>query len=368
MRIGKGKFWAPALAAMLSVATASQAQAFQPPAIDSLDWLTSLNSSPFWYSLYASRDVAATGASTEAAPAVSQAQAAAVEPNVVLPGVTSQFAALSSTGSLFRFNFTGATPTTGSVASVTQSSVTLAEGGTLIGLDYRVSNDTLYAFSTLNNLYTISFSGSAATATLLGALTNAQGAPISFATGPSGFDINPLTGAISLLGGGDDQSVTITPNAPPTGVIAPQTVGYRPASDPNAGTNPNVGGAAWSANQAGAGAVPQLFAIDYNLDILVQANGANLRTIGSLGQNFGANVGFDILTVDSIDYSFVTSGSDLYTIDLATGSASLLASNVGGLGTQLVGLTALPEPATGGLAGFAALGLLSRFRRRVKIG
>lgn len=376
MRIGKRKFWASALAAMLSVATASQAQAFDLPGLDSPEWWTSVNSSLFWSSLYASRDIAtaSTANSTEAAsaPAAFQSLAGAAEPNAVLPGVTTQFAALASTGNvsnLYRFNFTGATATTGSVASVTQSNLTLAEGGTLIGLDYRVSTDTLYAFSSLNNLYTISFSGASASATLLGALTSAQGAPVSFAGGPSGFDINPLTGAITVIGGGGNQNLTITPTTtPPTGVISPQAVAYRPQNDPNFGTTPNVGGAAYTANQVGIVAAPQLFAIDYNLDILVQVTGSSLRTIGSLGQNFGANVGFDIVTVDSIDYTFATSGSDLYTIDLSTGAASLLAGNFTGNGAQLIGLTALPEPTTGGLAGFAALGLLSRFRRRVKVG
>ncbi len=372
MRIGKRKFWASALAAMLSVATASQAQAFDLPGLDSPEWWTSVNSSLFWSSLYASRETAAASVSTEAAPAAQQAQAPGVEPNVVLPGVTTQFAALATTGNvnnIYRFNFTGATATTGSVASVTQSNITLAQGGTLIGLDYQVSTDTLYAFSSLNNLYTISFSGATATATLLGAVTTAQGAPVTFTTGLSGFDINPVTGAITVIGGGADQNLTITPTTtPPTGLISPQVVGYRPQSDPNFGTNPNVGGAAYTANEAGVVAVPQLFAIDYDLDILVQVNGSTLRTVGSLGVNFGANNGFDIVTFDGIDYTFATSGSDLYTIDLTTGGASLLAGNFTGNGAQLIGLTALPEPTTGGLAGFAALGLLSRFRRRVKAG
>jgi hypothetical protein len=57
----------------------------------------------------------------------------------------------------------------------------------------------------------------------------------------------------------------------------------------------------------------------------------------------------------------------LYTINLGTGAATLVSSNGGRIGTgttSFLGLAGVPEPASAGLLGVVALGMLARRRRQ----
>jgi hypothetical protein len=155
--------------------------------------------------------------------------------------------------------------------------------------------------------------------------------------------------------------------------------------DPNAAATPRVVGSAYSNNTAGASPTT-LFGIDSNLDTLVtqgspggspvSPNTGQLLTIGALGFNTSDLVGFDISGTSGVAYASLTSpaanASQLFTINLATGAASLLGTIGGGVPVNglAVRLAAGPSVPDAGSAfvllgmGLGALVALCRFVRR----
>jgi hypothetical protein len=113
-----------------------------------------------------------------------------------------------------------------------------------------------------------------------------------------------------------------------------------------------------------------LYGIDSNLDILVTqspANAGTLNTIGPLGVNANNLLAFDVSGTSGIAFASLnglSSSSQLYTIDLTTGKATLL-GDIGS--TDLVrgiaaARAAVSEPGTVLLVGTSALALLRRQR------
>ena len=258
--------------------------------------------------------------------------------------------AASNTNNLLQFN--SATPT-----QIDSSlSVTGLSGENILGIDFRPADGKLYAVTNGNKLYTINTNTGAATAVGTGLGVALNGTAF-------GFDFNPSIDRLRIVSE-TDRNYVIDPN---TGLATLTTNLAYGAGDPNFGLNPNVTGSAYSNNTAAAPST-QLYGIDTNLDILVkQANSAGtLTTVGSLGLNTSATTGFDIESGTGIAYAAMLpqgdSTSNLYTINLATGAATLLGQIDGGL--NIVAMTvALPEPTT--LAAMAASGLLFARRRRV---
>lgn len=97
-------------------------------------------------------------------------------------------------------------------------------------------------------------------------------------------------------------------------------------------------------------------------------NGGEYISVGPLGVALAPTdrIGFDIAGLSQSAYFNV--GSQFYTLNLATGGATL----VGSLGSgELVGLTAfaIPEPATWAMMilGFSAMGAVLRRRRSLAV-
>ena len=278
----------------------------------------------------------------------------------------------TDTGNLLRFD--SATP--GTILNSKPLSG-LNVGETVVGIDFRPNdlNETLDNVDETGDLYGITNH-----ARLVKISTNFSGVTIPVTTVGSnpvlvsglngsefGFDFNPTIDRIRVVSETDDNYV-VNPN---TGVATVATSLFYAAGDPNAGANPNIVGSAYDNNDRNSGTGSQLYGIDSALNILVkQANSAGtLTTVGSLGWNPTAVIGFDIAAGTNVAYSAMIAQdalnntvSNLYTVDLATGANTLVGQINGGL--HLTTLTvAVPEPTTLTAASLAMLGLARRRRQ-----
>jgi hypothetical protein len=206
----------------------------------------------------------------------------------------------------------------------------LGAGENLVGIDFRPAGGTLFGLSSGNRLYTINTGTGAATA-----LGSAGAFTLSGAN--FGFDFNPVVDRIRVTSN-LDQNLRLNPND--ATLSATDTNLAYAAGDPNAAANPNLVGSAYINSVAGA-ATTTLFGIDSNLDVLVTQNPPNsgtLNTVGALGFNTNDQVGFDIVTTGGVGgantaYASLTGAgsgfSQLFTINLTTGSATLIGSVTG---------------------------------------
>lgn len=220
-------------------------------------------------------------------------------------------------------------------SEVTTTAITGLEVGDAIrALDYRPADGVLYGLGTDSYVYTINTSTGVAT-------------PVGTGVDPAipgtvfGWDFNPVADRIRVITNTQDNRRL----DPGTGAQTSDDgdVSYVTGDD-NEGETPGVTGAAYSNNFAGA-ATTVLFALDQNTDALVLVNPPNagdLTTVGSLGVDIAGDAGFDI-SADSVAYAAIvpmgSSTPSLYTIDLATGTATL----VGAIGSErLTGLAVRP--------------------------
>lgn len=248
----------------------------------------------------------------------------AVEGGIPLPNVT--VFGLTTANSLVVFNSTRpntilrTVPITG-----------LAGGENVIGIDFRPATGQLFAVSSTSRMYYIN--------TISGAAL-AVGSPGAFALSGTdyGFDFNPTVDRLRVTSDAD-QNLRLNPN---NGTLAATDtpLAYGP-SDPNSGQDPSIAGSAYTNNFGGA-TTTTLYNIDSNLNILttqVPPNNGTLNTVGALGVDTSANVGFDIAAGSSLALASLQlpgeTASKLFTIDLATGSA-LYVGAIGG--TLLRGL------------------------------
>ena len=203
--------------------------------------------------------------------------------------------------------------------TTTESAVTvtgLANGETLVGIDYRPATGTLYGLGSTSRIYSINAETGVATAVGAAGAFTLNGT--SF-----GFDFNPTVDRIRITSDAD-QNLRANPNDGT--VVTDGTLAYT-AADPNNGANPNIVGSAYVNSFAGAGATT-LYGIDSNLDNLViqtPPNEGGLRTVGPLGVNTSDNVGFDVSGTTGVAFAALTPAggvAQLYTINLLTGAAT----------------------------------------------
>ncbi len=231
-----------------------------------------------------------------------------------------------------------------------QSSVKITgvNDASILGMDIRPNNGTLYALTDSKMIYTINrMTGVATLFANVAALTGTQFA----------FDFNP-TGPVNLrIVSNDDTNyvynfTTSTLDQNPNGVTGPfaskdiVAAGYL-----NNDRNPMTG--------------TTLYVIDSVNEQLATQNAATgaLTYVGALGFDVNSRASFDILTQAGVNTAFLQSGSDLYTVNLASGAATL----TGNTGRDLFALTAaIPEPATWAMMilGFGFIGGALRAQKR----
>ncbi len=229
---------------------------------------------------------------------------------------------LTTSNALITFD----TTTPGTIDSTV--TVTGLQGGeNLLGIDFRPEDGLLYGVGSTSRLYTINTTTGAATQ--VG--SNAFGTALNGTD--FGVDFNPVADRLRVVSDAD-QNLRINPN---DGTVTSNDTALAYAGgDPNNGVNPNVIASAYTNNFPGASSTT-LYAIDSNLDVLAIQNPPNngsLNTVGALGVNATAG-GFDITggpSVAAIAGLVVGGVSNLYTINLSTGAATLVGA-IGGGGT-----------------------------------
>jgi hypothetical protein len=210
----------------------------------------------------------------------------------------------------------------------------ITAGQTLVGIDIRPANGLLYglgvnATTDVATLYTISTTTGAASA--VGSIPDGIG--IDFPAGDYGFDFNPNVDRIRVTEA-SGLNLRINPN---NGSLAGHDTNMVGAA---------ISGVAYTNNQAGA-SVTTLYTLDATGDQLMIQNGnTGLQTaVGPLGVDFSAVPGFDIAPgIDVASNNGLASGSgmalltvgginSLYSINLASGAATLVGSFLNGMTT-----------------------------------
>lgn len=232
----------------------------------------------------------------------------------------------------------------------------------IVGVDFRPANGALYAVATTNSgagkLYTLNLATGAATqvgGTFDYAMPFADSYDIDFnpqvdrlrvvSSSGQNFRVDPNTGAVV------DFNQVLFGNQPDT------NLSYA-TGDANVGTAPKVSGLAYTNSIAGA-TTTQVFAIDFDLDILAHLtppNNGTLSTEGPLKMKSTAVHGFDVRPGAATGLAALEVGGvdKLYSINLDTGAAKLLGA-VGPAGTDLVSIAALPS-------GLGIMGKMATYR------
>lgn len=286
---------------------------------------------------------------------------------VVPPAAADLIVGLTADNRLLSFSSASPTALTNDVAISG-----LQSGETVLAIDLRPSNGLLYGLGSSNRVYVFDAATGAVTSSVV-----MSGAALSgFAFG---IDFNPVadsTGLPSLRVVSDaDQNLRIDVV---TGAVTVDSMLV--AGSPPGSVNPTIGGSAYSNNFFGATSTT-LYNIDYNFDRLViqsPPNEGRLMRVGELlpmgpppgGADLTNDLlGFDISGTSGIAYASLTSptgtGSYLYTVNLATGAATVVGSI--GENQTLRGLSVLnfvPEPGSAALAGLGLLTMLAHGRWR----
>lgn len=216
----------------------------------------------------------------------------------------------------------------------------LAEGESIVGMDYRVARGQLYALSDRGRLYTLD--------PAQGRLQRLGGAdwPLRLDGRAIGFDFNPAADRIRIV---TERGQNLRAH-PDTGALVdadPVAEGFQPdgvlryaEGDPNAGRTPRIEAAAYTYNKRDEKLTTN-YAIDAGLGLLVRQgslegvppvvspNTGQLFTVGSLGLPTPLRqVSFDIADLDNTALAAVTLPrervSRLVRIDLDTGRARML--------------------------------------------
>lgn len=242
----------------------------------------------------------------------------------------------------------------------------LMSNESLVGIDFRPSNGRLYALGTFGNVYTLNTQTGAAT--FQNSLFNqANGLALALSGSEFGIDFNPAADrlrVVSNLG----QNLRINVDSGLTFVDG--------TLNQSSGT-PYIVGTAYSNNDTNPATGTTQYTVDSVMDRLnIQAppNAGTQVAVGSLGFDATALGDIDISTVGTANIMYGvfqmpnSPGSQFGTVDLATGTVTLLgavgsAQSNSSIALRGLAVEAVPEPATMSVLGIAALAALARKRR-----
>jgi hypothetical protein len=242
------------------------------------------------------------------------------------PGRAFKLAALSSDNHLVTF-----------VSDAPQTATEVAITGTdapLVGIDLRPANQKLYGLSEASTMYVVD--------PLNGAATRIKKLSSEFRGGmASGFDFNPQSDKLRLVAV-TGQNLRVTADVGAVGIDGPLSYA---ATDVHSGRRPAVSAAGYT-NSVPKARTTILYVIDYQRDVLLQQDPPNdgvLTTIGKLGVDCDAAIGFDIATdARGTDHAFMVCKAELYRLDIKTGAAQPL-GKIGGSASDYFGLAVLSE-------------------------
>jgi uncharacterized protein DUF4394 len=220
-----------------------------------------------------------------------------------VPGKAELMYGLKNTNSLVAFDSAHSSTATSPLAITG-----LQTNDLLVAIDVRPMNGLLYGLGNLSNLYVIN--PASGVATQVGSHGGFSLSGTSFA-----FDFNPVTDRIRVVSD-TGQNLRLNPDTGALDVADPNV--FYPAGDPNNGATPNIEGAAYSNNFAGAGSTT-LYDIDATLLTLVTQDSVTgqLHTVGTL--DFAPEVtlqnalGFDVSGTSGIAYAAFNLTGELQT-------------------------------------------------------
>jgi hypothetical protein len=235
--------------------------------------------------------------------------------------------------------------TPGTIASITPVTG-LAPGEVLVGIDVRPATGELVGIGTTSRVYRIDPSTGVAAAQGAGPFSpQLNGRAV-------GLDFNPVPDRLRVVTNAD-QSLRLNAD---TGVVAgADTALAYAAGDPGAGTSPFVAACAYTNAFAGATSTT-LYGVDAARDVLVtiggpngvpSPNGGQVFTVGALGVDTTGFVGLDVSPFGGAFAVMNLAGENvtkLYTLNLATGAATLQGTIGGGLRLRDVAVRAPGQP------------------------
>ncbi len=238
----------------------------------------------------------------------------------------------------------------------------------ILGIDLRPATGLLYGLGSAGNLYTLNANTGGATfiAALKADPADAT-SPFAGLMGSSfGIDFNPTVDRIRITSNAG-QNLRINPM---TGLVTTDTSLN--------GATTSIAASAYTNNDKNPATGTALYGIDGATDMLyTQAppNDGVQTAVGALGVNTSNVAGFDISGATGIAYASLTDGdtskSGLYTVNLATGAASLVgAFGFGGSTASApplldITVAAIPEPSSMAMLAAGLIGIGFASRRRV---
>jgi len=252
--------------------------------------------------------------------------------------------------------FDSATPNTLLTSPVTVTGLSVGES--LVGIDYRPANGVLYGIGSSSRVYTVD--AATGVASPVGPVF-----PTPLAGGVFGVNFNPVVDRIRITSDAG-QNLVINPDTGAQTVTTNLT--FDPADPNNQGFYGTTGEAINPPPQGAVGSytlnfdatlgtnVTTLYSIDPSQDILFRIGGPDgtpgpnnglsavideIRTPAFTLIDFGANPAFDIQA--NTDAAFAVNGNALYTINLATATATA----VGTVAGQPLKALAVAPPAAG---------------------